>query len=163
MRKITNLTEAFDSLNNMNKPKVLKEDLNPNTIHDYIDEFVDMEDLGLMALKWLSSDELVDMLEANGYEDVNEFYESIKYSLKKKSLKEARKTLGSKNRNHKDRAVDLCVSAMDAIEELYNLNGEDYIDLSSIISLEESKTLNKAIEILDKIGHGIETDFDDSY
>lgn len=98
MRKITNLTEAFDSLNNMDKPKILKE---------------------------------------------------------------GRKTLGSKNRNHKDRAVDLCVNAMDAIEELYNLNGEDYIDLSSIISLEESKTLNKAIEILDKIGHGIETDSDD--
>lgn len=74
MRKITNLTEAFNSLNNIDKPKVLKEDLNPNTIHDYIDEFVSMEDLGLMALKWMSANELVDMLEANGYDDFDDSY-----------------------------------------------------------------------------------------
>ena len=88
MRKITNLTEAFNSLKNIDKPKSLKEDLNPNTIYDYIDEYVSMERLGLMALKWLSASELVDMLEANGYEDEDEFEESLKDNSKKESLKE---------------------------------------------------------------------------
>ena len=88
MRKITNLTEAFNSLKNIDKPKSLKEDLNPNTIYDYIDEYVSMEHLGLMALKWLSANELVDMLKANGYEDEDEFEESLKDNSKNKSLSE---------------------------------------------------------------------------
>lgn len=70
MRKITNLTEAFNSLKNIDKPKKLEENLNPLTIYDYIDECVGMERLGLMALKWLSSTELVDMLEANGIDPI---------------------------------------------------------------------------------------------
>lgn len=77
MKKITNLTEAFDSLKNIDNPKKLKENLNPDTIYDYIDEYVSMERLGSIALTWLSADELVDMLEANGYEDEDEFEESL--------------------------------------------------------------------------------------
>lgn len=88
MRKITNLTEAFDNLKNIDKPKKLRENLNPDTIYDYIDEYVSMERLGSIALTWLSADELVDMLEANGYEDEDEFEESLKDNSKNKSLSE---------------------------------------------------------------------------
>lgn len=93
--------------------------------------------------------------------NLTEAFDSLKTMDRPKILKEDRKTLGSKNRNRKDTAVDLCVSAMNAIEELFDLNGKGYIDLPDIISSEESQTLNKAIEILDKIGYDIEIRLDE--
>lgn len=70
MRKITNLTEAFNNLKDIK----LKEDLNPNTVRDYIYDYVSMEDLGLMAYKWMSTQDLFDMLVANGYDDFDDSY-----------------------------------------------------------------------------------------
>lgn len=68
------------------KAEFVKEDLDPNRIHDYIDEFVPMEDLGKMAYKWLSSDELVEMLVANGYYDFDDDFEE---SLNEAKLNES--------------------------------------------------------------------------
>ena len=63
----------------------LKEDLDPNSIHDFIDANVPMEDLGLMAYKWLTSDELVAMLEANGWDDLSDMLEE-QASLKEETV-----------------------------------------------------------------------------
>lgn len=93
--------------------------------------------------------------------NLTEAFNSLKNIDKPKMLKEGRKTLGSRNRNPKEFAIDLCVTAINAIEKLWELNGEDYIDLSDVISSEESQTLNKAIEILDKIGYDIEIRLDE--
>lgn len=57
---------------NMAYKKALEEELDPNSIHDYIDELVPMEDLGQMAYRWMSAQELCDMLEANGYDSLDE-------------------------------------------------------------------------------------------
>ena len=65
--------------------KELKEDLDPNTIHDFIDVNVPMEYLGEMAYKWLSSDELVAMLEANGWDDFSNMLEEYT-SLKEETV-----------------------------------------------------------------------------
>lgn len=93
--------------------------------------------------------------------NLTEAFDSLKTMDKPKTLKEGRKTLGSRNRNPKEFAIDLCVTAINAIEKLWELNGEDYIDLSDVISSEESQTLNKAIEILDRIGYDIEIRLDE--
>lgn len=57
----------------------LEEDLDPNNIHDFIDNWVSMDELGRMAYKWMSAGELADMLEANGYDEVevDELEESL--------------------------------------------------------------------------------------
>lgn len=63
----------------------LKEDLDPNSIHDFIDANVPMEDLGQMAYRWLTSDELVAMLEANGWDDLSNMLEE-QASLKEEAV-----------------------------------------------------------------------------
>ena len=61
-------------------------------VYDFIDCCVPMEKLGEMAYKWLSSDELEDMLVANGYDPEDDLLEEILSSPDselKKNLNEA--------------------------------------------------------------------------
>lgn len=87
--------------------QMITEDLDPNSIHDYIDELVPMEDLGQMAYKWMSSQELCDMLEANGYD----------------SLEEARLSVSeSSNRLTEATVADMLAAFQDKIEELEDMH-----------------------------------------
>lgn len=72
-------------LKDMKLKESLQEDLDPTTVHDFIDSNLPMEDLGEMAYRWLSSDELVEMLEANGWDDFSDMLEEYA-SLKEETV-----------------------------------------------------------------------------
>lgn len=57
--------------------------LTTNNVNDYIDSNVPLEDLGMMAWKWMSNDDLVDMLRANeyGFEEEDEIDDDLDESL----------------------------------------------------------------------------------
>lgn len=104
--KFDDVMYALDDELASSKARYFKEDLNPNMIYDYIDNYVSMQELGEMSYRWLSSSELTDMLEANGYEDFDD--ESL-YESKSNRLTEAKLS-------------DMLAAFEDKIEELEDMH-----------------------------------------